>query len=64
MILRYVIGTDGWIKDVKILQHAQQAAFDEAILDALRRWRFSPLQKNGKAVEVVHELTVIFRLHH
>ena len=64
VILRYVIGTDGLIKDVSILQHAQQAAFDEAILDVLRRWRFTPLQKNGKAVEVVHELTVIFRLHH
>lgn len=62
VILRYVIGTDGVIKDVEFLQHAKQTAFDEAILNAIRHWRFVPMQKNGKTVEVVHELTVVFRL--
>ena len=62
VVVRYVVGTDGWLKDLNILHHAEQAAFDEATLKALRRWRFVPMKKNGKLVEVVHELTVFFKI--
>jgi len=62
VVVRYIIGKDGWIKDLQILEHAKQAAFDEATLEALRQWRFLPLMQDGKPIEVVHELTVIFQL--
>jgi protein TonB len=62
VIVRYIIGTDGWIKDLSILQHAKQKAFDEATIKALREWRFKPLILDGRAIEVVHELTVFYEL--
>jgi protein TonB len=62
VVIRYVIGTDGWIKELNILQHAKQKAFDEATIKALREWRFKPLMQDGRAIEVVHELTVFFEL--
>jgi periplasmic protein TonB len=62
VIIQYVIGTDGWIKELNILQHAKQRAFDEATIKALREWQFKPLMQDGRAIEVVHELTVFFEL--
>jgi protein TonB len=62
VVIRYVIGTNGWITELNILQHAKQKAFDEATIKALREWRFKPLMQDGRAIEVVHELTVFFEL--
>ena len=62
VVIRYIIGTDGWIKELNILQHAKQKAFDDATIKALREWRFQPLLQDGRPIEVVHELTVFFEL--
>ena len=62
VVIRYVIGTDGWIKELNILQHAKQKAFDDSTVRALREWRFKPLMHDGHPIEVVHELTVFFQL--
>jgi TonB family protein len=62
VVVRYVIGTDGWIKELSIIEHAKQKAFDDATLKALQQWRFRPLIVDGRAIEVVHELTVFYQL--
>ncbi len=62
VLVRYVIGTNGRVKDVTILDHARQPVFDEATVNAIKDWSFRPLKKEGKAVEVVHELTVFYQL--
>ncbi len=62
LVVRYVIGTDGRVKDVIILSHADRKMFDEATVHAIRTWRFRPLIKDGQATEVMHELTVNFRI--
>ena len=40
----------------------KQQAFDDATIKALREWRFKPLVLEGRAIEVVHELTVFYQL--
>ena len=62
VIIRYIIGTNGRVKDVQILDHAKDKMFDDATVEAISRWRFRPLIRDGKAVEVVHELAVNFEL--
>lgn len=62
VIVRYVIGTDGRVKEVEIIDHAKEPMFDEAAVEAIRHWRFKPMVKDGKRVEVVHELAVNFQL--
>jgi periplasmic protein TonB len=62
VLVRYVIGTNGRVKDVTILDHARQPIFDVATVDAIKDWAFRPMKKDGKNVEVVHELTVFFQL--
>ena len=62
MLVRYIIGKDGRVKMVEILAHAQYKKFDDAAMKAIRFWRFRPMIKDGQPVEVVHELTVNFKL--
>jgi periplasmic protein TonB len=62
VLVRYVIGTNGRVKDVTILDHARQPIFDVAAVDAIKEWQFRPMKKDGKNVEVVHEMTVFFQL--
>jgi protein TonB len=62
LLIRYIIGKDGRVKSVEILAHAQFKKFDDATMRAVRFWRFKPMIKDGQPVEVVHELTVNFKL--
>jgi protein TonB len=62
VIVRYVIGTNGRVTDVEIISHAKEPMFDEAAVDAIKRWRFRPMIKDGKRVEVMHELAVNFEI--
>ena len=60
VVLRYVIGTNGRVIDISILEHAKEPMFDEEAVAAVKAWRFRPLMLNGKRAEVVHELAVNF----
>lgn len=60
VLIRYVIGTDGRVKDVDILQPAIDKMFDEAAVNSIRQWRFRPMMRDGKPVEVVHEVEFHF----
>ena len=62
VVVRYIIGKNGRILDVQIIDHARDPIFDAAAVEAIKRWRFRPMIKDGKAVEVVHELAVNFEL--
>jgi protein TonB len=63
LVVRYVVGKDGRVKQVDIVSPPERAVFGEATLKAIRNWRFRPLIKNGERQEVVHELTVFYKLN-
>jgi TonB family protein len=52
------IGTDGSVEDAKVLRSIP--LLDEAALDAVRQWRFTPTLLNGQAVPVMMTVTVNF----
>jgi protein TonB len=62
VVVRYRIGTNGRVKEVSVISPAERKIFEEVAMKAIRNWRFRPLVKDGKPQEVVHELTVYFRL--
>lgn len=63
MIVRYVIGKDGRVKEVTIISKPQRDVFVDGTLRAIRSWRFKPMIKDGEKTEVVHEMTVYYRLN-
>ncbi len=62
LVVRYIIGTDGKVREVSIVEPAERKLFDDATLRAIRHWRFRPMLKDGIAQEVIHELTIYYKL--
>lgn len=63
LVVRYVIGKDGRVKEVTIVSPPQRDVFVDGTVRAIRSWRFKPMIKDGERTEVVHELTVYYRLN-
>jgi len=60
VILDALIGTDGRVSDIQVLQGATHG-LTEAAIEAVRRWRFEPARdESGKAVAVRYSLTTSF----
>ena len=62
VVVRYIIGKDGRVKELTVLEHPERKMFEGPAVDAIKQWRFRPLVVEGEAKEVVHELVVYFRL--
>jgi TonB family protein len=58
VIMEAKIATDGTVRDPRILRSAPM--FDQAALDAVRQWIFTPTLLNGSPVEVIMTVTVNF----
>ena len=62
VILGLVVGSDGLPRDIKV-SRALSPEFDEAAVDAVKKWKFSPSTKDGKPVAVQISVEVAFRLY-
>ncbi len=47
--LMYIVNTEGTVEAVSLIGSGG-AAFDEVVIDAIKRWRFKPAIKDGKKV--------------
>jgi len=56
-----IIGTDGRVKDARIVQSIP--LLDQSALAAVLQWQFRPTLLNGIAVPVIMSVTVNFTLH-
>jgi len=63
LVVRYVIGKDGRVKEATVVEKPERDIFVDGTLRAIRSWRFKPLIKDGAPQEVVHELTVYYKLN-
>jgi TonB family protein len=60
VILTGVIGTDGHFKRIDVL--AGPALLQQAAVDTVRQWAYSPFLRDGKPVEVETDISVVFAL--
>jgi periplasmic protein TonB len=60
VILEAVISESGLVQSVRVL--LSKPLLDEAAVEAVRQWRFTPTLLNGQPVPVVMTVTVNFRL--
>jgi TonB family protein len=56
-----IIGTDGKVEDAKVLRSTP--LLDEAALEAVRAWEYTPTLLNGRPTPVIMTVTVQFRLN-
>jgi TonB family protein len=61
VVLEIVVGSDGGVGSVKVLQ-GLGAGLNERAIEAVRQWRFSPARRLGTPVDVVVEVAVEFKL--
>ena len=60
VILEAVLDEAGGVRDVRVLR--SETLLDQAAIDAVRQWRFTPTLLNGQPVPVVMTVTVAFNL--
>ena len=60
VILEATIGEDGTVRNVRVLRSIP--LLDQAAIDAVRQWRFTPTLLNGQPVAVLMTVTVAFNL--
>ena len=60
VVIEATIGTDGRVKDARVL--ASKPLLDQAAVDAVMKWRFTPTLLNGVPVPVLMTVTVTFTL--
>ena len=61
--VRYIIGKDGRVKSVEVIEQPEREVFKKSVVNAIRHWRFRPLMKAGVPQEVIHELVIYFKLN-
>jgi len=60
VILEAVIDASGSVTSARVLRG--HPLLDQAALDAVQRWRFTPARLNGEPIPVVMTVTVQFKL--
>jgi protein TonB len=60
VILEATVDTEGAVTRVRVLR--SEPLLDNAAVDAVRQWRYSPLQLNGRAHPFILTVTVSFNL--
>jgi len=60
VILEVLIGTDGKVEQAKILRSIPM--LNQAAIDAVRQWEFTPTSVNGEPKKVIMTVTVNFTL--
>ena len=60
VILEATVDADGLVSHVRVLR--SEPLLDKAAIDAVKQWRYSPLQLNGRAQPFILTVTVSFNL--
>ncbi|MCA9671727.1 MAG: energy transducer TonB [Myxococcales bacterium] len=60
--MRLLVGADGAVQQVKVIDAKPRGVFDEAATAAIRQWRFSPARYRGQAVKLWVVQTLRFKL--
>ncbi len=60
--LRVLLGTDGRVETISVSSSSGFPRLDKAALDAVRRWRWAPVMRNGEPIKVLGYTEIPFVL--
>lgn len=61
-VLRVGVRSDGAIEFVEVVQSSGNRSLDDAAVEAVRRWRFTPGRRDGRPAPFVLRLPIVFQL--
>ena len=61
--VRVLVGTDGRVKDIQLIESPHEDFWSATRKRALRKWRFTPATKDGMPVESWMTLKVLFQIN-
>jgi len=61
VIMEVIVGQDGSVSDAQVIRSVPM--LDQAALEAVRQWGFTPTLLNGMPVSVIMTVTVNFSLY-
>lgn len=62
-VLGFTIGTDGSVRDVKVVQSSGFPELDDAAIPCAQGWQYKPAMQNGAPVEVPWQAKVTWKLN-
>ena len=60
--VRVLVGADGNAASVTVRQRSGREDFDDAAVQAVKKWRFSPARRGKEPVASFHDVRIRFRL--
>ncbi|WP_373077107.1 TonB family protein [Fusobacterium varium] len=57
---KFLVDQSGNVKNISIINSHSKLGFDQAVIDALGKWKFSPIVYNGKVISVYFQKEFIF----
>ena len=58
----YIVGADGTVSNVHVLNATPKRTFDSAAIKAVKNLRYQPVMQGGRSIAVNTQLRVVFRL--
>lgn len=62
VMIRLIITSTGEVKDPEIVESSSEGIFDESAVSAVKKYVFTPGQKNGKAVDCIARMPIAFNI--
>jgi len=62
VVLNVLVGTDGAVRQVKVVQADGGKLLSPAAVDAVQKWTFAPATRDGQPLEVWHKVSIQFAL--
>jgi protein TonB len=62
VVLRFIVDTNGDVREVEVIRSTQRE-FESAAIQAVLKWKFKPGRKGGRAVGTRMQIPIVFNLN-
>ena len=62
VLLRFTVLPNGTVADVKVQESSPKGVFDASAVEALRQWKYEPVERDGKKIAQRAEIRINYAL--
>ena len=60
--IRFIVDSEGHVKEPEVVESVHEGVFDEAALEAVKKYLFKPAVKDGKNVDCIVKVPIVFSI--